>query len=388
MNYLKGLRSAQLKNNDEDRNKNIDRIIIIRFDGLGDFVWTTPLIRELRIAYPNATIDIVVKPFIAELLRNCDYVNNVFPFLPQKYQQETIYEFIEIQKEIEHFIDNNPLLQSKYDVAILPRTFSIKDTVENYIFATALQCTRIIGTFRITNSYSAIHYELIKGLYDYISLGDTKLHEVEMITNTLKFLCLNSHPDNHMELWPQKNNANFSNMYDGKKYVLIGLAGSTPNRNWKIENYRELMQQISNYSEEYYFILCGEKQKESDAKFLKESLGERCINYVGSTTLQDVVDIADKCMLYIGSDTGLLHVAAALEKPVIEISAYIKGGTYLDDGGNPRICGPWKTNAIILQPNKGVDGCEDQCMMNYSHCINLITVNDVFMAFKNIVDNF
>jgi len=56
---------------------NSNRFLIIRLSSIGDIILTTPLVRALRKAYPNALIDYLVKEEFLELLQNNPHIDNV-----------------------------------------------------------------------------------------------------------------------------------------------------------------------------------------------------------------------------------------------------------------------------------------------------------------------
>lgn len=56
----------------------MQRILVIRFSSIGDIVLTTPVLRVLQKAYPNADIRFVTKPQYAELVAPNPYINGVF----------------------------------------------------------------------------------------------------------------------------------------------------------------------------------------------------------------------------------------------------------------------------------------------------------------------
>jgi ADP-heptose:LPS heptosyltransferase len=57
--------------------KNVQTILFLRTDGIGDFVISTPLLRELRKTYPTAKISYLITNFIKELVDPCPYKDEV-----------------------------------------------------------------------------------------------------------------------------------------------------------------------------------------------------------------------------------------------------------------------------------------------------------------------
>lgn len=58
------------------------RIVVIRLDGIGDAVLTSPLLRALRKNFGHAEITVVVRPSAYELLARCPYVDRLLSFDP------------------------------------------------------------------------------------------------------------------------------------------------------------------------------------------------------------------------------------------------------------------------------------------------------------------
>src|SRR6476660_6609891 len=56
----------------------VDRVLVIRTDGLGDVILTTPFLRELRSRFRSATIAVVTSFEAAGLLETCPYIDEVF----------------------------------------------------------------------------------------------------------------------------------------------------------------------------------------------------------------------------------------------------------------------------------------------------------------------
>jgi heptosyltransferase-2 len=60
-----------------------ERILVLRLDGIGDIVLTSPFLRQVRRAWPDAWITLVVLPYVANIVQNCPYINEVLVFDPE-----------------------------------------------------------------------------------------------------------------------------------------------------------------------------------------------------------------------------------------------------------------------------------------------------------------
>lgn len=100
---------------------------------------------------------------------------------------------------------------------------------------------------------------------------------------------------------------------------------------------------------------------------------------MGKTTLRESAAVLSLCNLYLGGDTGLMHIAAAVGISGVAIFCYPKSA---DDiyAINPVRFGPYSKRFRVLQPRTGEVGCENGCVKDYPHCILRIGVDEVVQA--------
>lgn len=101
-----------------------------------------------------------------------------------------------------------------------------------------------------------------------------------------------------------------------KKQIVIGIAGSGENKKWSLEKYSELIQKLSKKYLGYKFIVLGGKDQIKDYEVIKNKCDsginiESFCNY----NLQDIIKAISGSELYIGNDTGFMHVCAFLKIP-------------------------------------------------------------------------
>ena len=153
--------------------------------------------------------------------------------------------------------------------------------------------------------------------------------------------------------------------------------GRVPSQCWPVEKYRLLFDELHKTHPQIGFALIGGADAKEAAKSIVEGicLGKHVIDFTGRTTLEQAASLMQKCVLYIGSNTGLMHMAVALSKPVVEIDFYLRDM----DGRLNSPMGVWKSPAVILQ-KQGCDDCFEICSKPYPHCIKQISVEEVLNA--------
>ena len=131
------------------------------------------------------------------------------------------------------------------------------------------------------------------------------------------------------------------------------------------------------------FLLLGGPDAVASAEELTEDR-EVIINLAGKTRLDQTAACMQRCDLYVGSNTGLLHFASALGKPSVTIYSELADGKDTD-GDSPFRMGAWKVEHAALVPPAGLDGCHGVCRMRRSHCINQITPMQVEQAMDKLL---
>ena len=106
------------------------------------------------------------------------------------------------------------------------------------------------------------------------------------------------------------NNAkqNFSNEY---KHVCLGISASGPTKRWDINNFIKLCSKINNKIPTKFYLAAGNNDKDLINQLIKSEIGSNCVSFE-NLKISEAMPIIKNCNLYIGNDTGWLHIASAL----------------------------------------------------------------------------
>lgn len=99
-----------------------------------------------------------------------------------------------------------------------------------------------------------------------------------------------------------------------KNNIILGIGGSGPTKKWPTENFIRLINQISNVKK-YTFLLAGGPEEEAIAAQLINSLPNINIISTCDKSIEESIDLIEDAKLYIGNDTGFMHISAGLEIP-------------------------------------------------------------------------
>ena len=105
-----------------------------------------------------------------------------------------------------------------------------------------------------------------------------------------------------------KSKYNFDNSF---KHVCIGFSASGPTKRWNIEKYIKLAEEINKKTLCKFYLAGGKNDGELFKKFASSSIANICVSFE-ALTIREALPIIQNCNIYIGNDTGWLHIASAL----------------------------------------------------------------------------
>jgi heptosyltransferase-2 len=154
--------------------------------------------------------------------------------------------------------------------------------------------------------------------------------------------------------------------------VKIGLCPGAeygPAKRWLPERFVEAAAQISARAA-VQWILFGTRNDVAIGNQIASALGDRCVNRIGQTTLEQLIDELCKCRLLLTNDTGTMHLAALLGVPVVAIF----GST------EPRFTGPLGDGHVIVRHHVECSPCFlRKCPIDF-RCMKAVSAEEVVDA--------
>ena len=96
------------------------------------------------------------------------------------------------------------------------------------------------------------------------------------------------------------------------KHICLGISASGPTKRWDIKNFIKLCVQISERKPSKFYLAAGHNDQNLIKEILDSKIGKDCISFK-DLKINETLPIIKNCHLYIGNDTGWLHIASALE---------------------------------------------------------------------------
>ena len=95
------------------------------------------------------------------------------------------------------------------------------------------------------------------------------------------------------------------------KHICLGISASGPTKRWSIQNYIKLCEKINGKIPSKFYIAAGKSDKDLIKEILNSKIKNQCISFA-DLKISETIPIIKNCNLYIGNDTGWLHISSAL----------------------------------------------------------------------------
>jgi ADP-heptose:LPS heptosyltransferase len=166
--------------------------------------------------------------------------------------------------------------------------------------------------------------------------------------------------------------------HEGAEKGLVALHPGSGSRNklWPVENFLDLAVRITGDLRVNMILFIGPAERE----YLGDGLERmRSVSPIWAEDLPliHVASLLDRCRCYIGNDSGITHLAAAVGIPTIALF----GPT------DPKIWGPRGERVTILRKNLDCSPCADEELARCSHrrCLELIGVEEVIERMRELM---
>lgn len=279
------------------------KFLIISLAGIGDTLFATPLIRELRTNFPEAQIDaLVMWKGAKDLLDGNPHLNRVFQKNLITANKFEALRFL-LRLRAEHYdVSFNTHPQSRRHYRMVAKLINARTRI-SHDYDRSGTVDRLLVNRRIPQDYNR---HAIENNLDFLNLIDAK----RTIQNHRYELFLSPNQLAWSEDFIQRNNL------AGR--ILLGLhvgSGGTKNlalRRWPLANYIELISKIQSARPDISVLLFGGPQERADHQKLMSCIIGKAVVEVTSGDLKEAAAVLRKCHVFLSVDTALMHVAAAM----------------------------------------------------------------------------
>jgi heptosyltransferase-2 len=144
-----------------------------------------------------------------------------------------------------------------------------------------------------------------------------------------------------------------------------------PSKRWPVEYFVAVARE--KLAQDWEVWLFGSERDASITRRIDAQTGGRCLDLGGRTTLAEAVDLMSLATVVVSNDSGLMHIAAALERRLIALYG----------SSDPRHTPPMSTEAKVLYLGLDCSPCfKRECPLGHLNCLKGITPQRVLAAMQ------
>jgi lipopolysaccharide heptosyltransferase II len=105
----------------------------------------------------------------------------------------------------------------------------------------------------------------------------------------------------------------------GTRWITLQPGARWDNKRWPVEHFARLVSALAAGQPDTRFAVLGAREDQALGDVIRQAEPTRCLNLCGATSLPEMVEWIRRGDLLITNDTGPMHVAAALNKPLVAL---------------------------------------------------------------------
>jgi lipopolysaccharide heptosyltransferase II len=323
---------------------------------MGDVVLSTPVIRALRVLYPDAFIAFMVRPENRDLVAYNEDLDEVI-----------IYDKYGAHKSF-----------------LRTANFAMKLRKKRFDTAIALHPTnRVHLMFFLAGIERRIGYDrklpfLLNRIVPHEKQRGSR-HEVEYNLQMITQAGLGTPPQG---IRPYINTGeNEQKMIDAamrtcgikRPFLALHAGASCPSKRWDSLRFARAADEIAS-KHDLDVVLVGGDETSKISEDVSSAMKMKAVDLTGMLLLGELAELLSRSRLFISNDSGPVHVAAAMGTPVISIFGR------KDPGLSPLRWAPYSDRSRVLHGDAGCRVCyAHECKKGYE-CLDLVTVQQVVEA--------
>ncbi len=322
-------------------------ILILRLSSIGDILLTTASVRHIRTNFPNAHMSLIIKKECYDFLRFNPNINTIIAY--------------DAATKIKGLKDlNSKLRNTEYDFI-----FDLHNNLRTNRMLAGINSNKIFKIRKSKIKRAALVY-LKTNFYKKIKTIPERYLEVGL-------KCGIKDDGLGLELFLASEEVNNFGLMPGR-FICIGPGAAHFTKMWPITKFEELVYKITSQTG-YKVAILGSASEKDLLPGIKEK--KEVINLCGKLDLLGSATMISNSAGMVSNDSGLMHMAAAVKKPVVAIF-----GSTVEELG----FFPYRADSTIIENKLWCRPCshvgKKKCMLGHFKCMQLTTVDQVFTEVK------
>ena len=346
-------------------------ILIVKLSAIGDVIHTLPALNAVRSYYPNANITWLVEDAAAPLVQGHKALDRVLVSKRKRWLKALrSLSFLDTIKEVYGFI--KALRDTRYDMIL-----DFQALLKSGVLIALARGRRKIGFGKglehMEHSYIFLNERIpaVDMEIHALSRGMILLNAVGIPTNEIEYkLPMSDHDRKKIDELMKQHGINGE-----KSLIAINPVAKWETKLWPKKQFAELADMLVDQYD-MKIVFTGGIKDYSIIQAITSSMKGRAINFAGKTTLTELAALYEKAALVVSTDTGPMHLAAAVGTPVVALF----GPT-----------APWRTGPY--GPGHQIITAELECSPCFKRrcettdCMYQISVMQVFDGVKKMLGN-
>jgi heptosyltransferase-1 len=341
-------------------------ILIIKLSAIGDVVHSLPLLEVLRGRFPLARIDWLVEEDASGIVEGHPSIDGLLIFPRKSWLRRFMRkgEFISVGREAARF--SRGLKSTRYDIVI-----DLQGLLKSGILAFLAQGKRKIA-LNNGREGSALFVN------ERVAVPDPEMHALE------RYLCIARHLGVKNPRWNgyipvYESDKTYIDSLLGKLDVERPLIAVNPMAKWETKLWEPSrfasLADLLNEKLAAGVIFTGSDTDRGAIGAIQSEMKTEALNLAGRTTLKQLAYLYQRCTVVISTDTGPMHIAAAMGSPIV---VALFGPT------SPMRTGPYGGGQKVIRAGVECSPCfKKRC--DDMRCMRGITVEMVYEAVKECI---
>ncbi len=274
-------------------------ILLIATRHIGDVLLTTPLLRSLRLAYPDARIDALVYHWTAGILDGNPDVNHVITV----NQDPPFSEYAALVKRIFR----------RYDLAVSTLT---SDRPILHAFWAAGNRVSLVPPYRLNDAWKRW---ITQG---WVELDDWDTHTVIQNLRLCDVLDIQRHYDAVVPESPRSSET-LSDLlpfpWQTTPYAVLHMVPLRFYKRWTLKGWQDVARHLDSMG--FRIVIVGGSDKE-EAEYVQrfmQTFSAKAVDLTGRLKFSETAKLIGSCGAYVGMDTAVTHLAAATGAPTVAL---------------------------------------------------------------------
>jgi heptosyltransferase III len=167
----------------------------------------------------------------------------------------------------------------------------------------------------------------------------------------------------------------------GTPMIAVSVGTKVQSKDWGRENWRALLGRVAELYPGFGLALSGAPEESEASEFAaelwRERGGGRVVNLCGKLTPRESAAAFRRARLFVGHDSGPMHLAAAVQTPCVAI---------FSARNKPRVWFPYGKQHRVVYRQTDCWGCGlETCTVERKRCLTSITVDDVLAEIRGVL---